>query len=109
MATLTLNIYGKGEERHKIVKTYTAEGYDLMFGTVADILDLINADNMTDDKAIALAFAKGAHQIAPLVKDIFPGLTDEELRNVRTKDMLPLFVSIAKEALGSFETLKKGN
>ena len=37
---LKLNIYNKKE----IVKTYTAETYDLMFGTVEDLIDLINLD-----------------------------------------------------------------
>jgi hypothetical protein len=38
MATLTLNIYGRGEEKNTVIKKYTAEGYDLTLGTVTDIL-----------------------------------------------------------------------
>ena len=107
MATLTLNIYGRGEEKNTVIKKYTAEGYDLTLGT--DILELVNADNMTDEKKIAAAAVKGAKEINPLLKDIFPGVTDEELRNVKAKELIPLFVQIAREALGSFDTLKRGN
>ena len=39
---LKLNIY----EKRKIVKTYTAETYDLMFGTVEDLLNIIDIDNI---------------------------------------------------------------
>ena len=39
---LKLNIYDKKE----ITKTYTAETYDLMFGTVEDLLDVIDIDNI---------------------------------------------------------------
>ncbi|MBP5411326.1 MAG: hypothetical protein J6Y26_05420 [Lachnospiraceae bacterium] len=109
MATLTLNIYGRGEEKNTVVKKYTAEGYDLTLGTVTDILELVNADNMTDEKKIAAAAVKGAKEISPLLKDIFPGVTDEELRQVKAKELIPLFVQIAREALGSFDTFKKGN
>ena len=39
---LNFNIYDKKE----ITKTYTAETYDLMFGTVEDLLDVIDIDNI---------------------------------------------------------------
>ena len=39
MATLSLNIYA-ADDRNKIEKTYTAESYDLMFGTVEDLKQL---------------------------------------------------------------------
>ena len=35
---LKLNIY----EKRKVIKTYTAETYDLMFGTVEDLLDVMD-------------------------------------------------------------------
>ena len=70
MATLTLNIYGRGEEKNTVIKKYTAEGYDLTLGTVTDILELVNADNMTDEKKIAAAAVKGAKEINPLFQRI---------------------------------------
>lgn len=109
MATLTLNIYGRGEERNTVVKKYTAEGYDLPLGVITDICDIVDADNMTDEKAIAIAAVKGVRLISPVLKDVFPGVTDEELRNVKTKELITLFVQLAREAIGSFEILKKGN
>lgn len=109
MATLTLNIYGRGEEKNTVVKKYTAEGYDLPLGVITDICDIVDADNMTDEKAIAIAAVKGVRLISPVLKDVFPGVTDEELRNVKTKELITLFVQLAREAIGSFEILKKGN
>ena len=109
MATLTLNIYGRGEEKNNVVKKYTAEGYDLPLGVITDICDIVDADNMTDEKAIAIAAVKGVRLISPVLKDVFPGVTDEELRNVKTKELITLFVQLAREAIGSFEILKKGN
>lgn len=109
MATLTLNIYGRGEEKNTVVKKYTAEGYDMPLGVITDICDIVDADNMTDEKAIAIAAVKGVRLISPVLKDVFPGVTDEELRNVKTKELITLFVQLAREAIGSFEILKKGN
>jgi hypothetical protein len=109
MATLTLNIYGSGKEKNTVIKKYTADGYDLTLGTVAKICDLVKADNMTDEKSIAVAIAKGAGEIMPLLKDIFDDVTDEELERVKMKELMVLFVQIAKESIRSVDVLKKGN
>ena len=82
---LKLNIY----EKKKVVKTYTAETYDLMFGTVEDLIDLIDLDqlkNGTDAEIIKLVgkvIINGMGIIKPLLKDIFEGLTDEELKKTK--------------------------
>lgn len=109
MATLTLNIYGRGEEKNTVVKKYTAEGYDLRLGTIAAICDIMNASSKTDEMQIAISAAKGFGEIMPLLKDIFDGVTDEDLQNVKVKELLPLFVQIGKASVNSFEVLKRGN
>ena len=82
---LKLNIY----EKRKVIKTYTAETYDLMFGTVEDLLDVMDIDNIQADnrtellKAVAKVLAHSMDIVKPLLKDIFEGLTDEELRKDR--------------------------
>ncbi len=81
---LKLNIYDKKE----ITKTYTAETYDLMFGTVEDLLDVIDIDNIQAGnkaellKAIAKVLASSMNIVKPLLKEVFDGLTDEELSNI---------------------------
>lgn len=98
---LKLNIYDKKE----IVKTYTAETYDLMFGTVEDLIDLINLDNLktgSDEELIKIvseAVMKGLGIIKPLLKDIFDGLTDDELRNTKTSDIAKVLVEVVKYAI----------
>ena len=76
---LKLNIY----EKRKVIKTYTAETYDLMFGTVEDLLDVIDIDNIQSEnktellKAIAKVLASSLDIVKPLLKEIFEELTDE--------------------------------
>lgn len=95
---LKLNIY----EKKKIVKTYTAETYDLMFGTVEDLIDLINLDqlkNGTDAEIIKLVgkvIINGMGIIKPLLKDIFEGLTDEELKKTKVSEISTALVEIVK-------------
>ena len=95
---LKLNIY----EKKKIVKTYTAETYDLMFGTVEDLIDLIDLDqlkNVTDAEIIKLVgkvIINGMGIIKPLLKDIFEGLTDEELKKTKVSEISTALVEIVK-------------
>ena len=106
MATLTLNIY---RNKSEIEKTYTAESYDLMFGTVEDIIQLINVDELTDNETIARVVVKCFTQLKPFLKDIFEGVTDDELKRVKVKELIPLFVNVFKSILDDLEILKAGN
>lgn len=110
MATLKLNIY-KADNKNEIEKTYVAEGYDLMLGTVTDIMAIIDMDKLNEGNETELAkmALKGFGQISPILRDVFPGLTEDELRFVKTKELLPLFVELARSALGTMNELKKGN
>lgn len=95
---LKLNIY----EKKKVIKTYTAETYDLMFGTVEDLVDLINLDKLetgTDAEIIRLVgnvVIKGMDIIKPLLKEMFDGLTDDELKNTKVSEIATALVEVVK-------------
>lgn len=95
---LKLNIYDK----KKIIKTYTAETYDLMFGTVEDLInavDLNKLENGTDFELIKVVgnlVLKGMDIIKPLLKDIFEGLTDEELKNTKVSEIATTLIDVIK-------------
>lgn len=105
---LKLNIY----EKKQIVHTYTAETYDLMFGTVEDLLDVIDIDNIQADnktellKAIAKVLAKSMDIVKPLLKDVFNGLTDEELRKTKLSEIVDVLSNIVTYAINQ---ITKGN
>lgn len=95
---MKLNIYN-----HKqIVKTYTADTYDLMFGTLEDIADAIKLDGMKDgsnNEIIEMAaklVTKSMGTVRDLMKDVFPGITDEELRCTRVSDLVRVLVDVVK-------------
>lgn len=102
---LRLNIYSK-EDKGKIEKTYTAEGYDLMLGTIDDLVAVIDLDKIDDEKAVARMLIKGYKQIKPLLHDVF-GATSEELNRTKVSDLIPLIIDICRASLESFDILKK--
>ena len=110
MATLSLNIYKK-ENKNEIEKTYTAESYRLMFGTLQDIMSVIDLDKLQSGNEMELAkmAIRGFDLIAPILQDVFPELTSDELRRTSTSDLIPLIVDIAREALNTIKPLKSGN
>ena len=91
--------------KKSIEKTYTTDTYDLMFGTVEDFMDLIDVDQIktgTDTEIAMLvvkAIPKGMGTIKELLKDVFDGLTDDELKNTRVKDITRVLVSIVKSSI----------
>lgn len=99
---LTLNIYDAG----KVAKTYTANEFDLMFGTVEDIIALVDLDAFSDgatDAALIAAAAKivvkGFDHVKDLLKEVFVGVTDEELRKCKTLEVARTLVQIVKYSL----------
>ena len=105
---LKLNIY----EKRNIIKTYTAETYDLMFGTVEDLLDVMDIDNIQADnrtellKAVAKVLAHSMDIVKPLLKDVFEGLTDEELRNTKISEIVDALSNIVTYSINQ---ITKGN
>ena len=106
MAEIKLNIYDR--ETKEIAKTYTTDSIDLMFGTVEDILNVVDLDNLNDQKAMAVMVVKGWKQLKPFLKDIFPGLTDEDIKGVKINEMIPVFVEILQGIVENMGILSNG-
>lgn len=95
---LKLNVYNK----KVIEKTYTTNDYEVMYGTVEDLLDLLDLEALTntadqDSLITALSRLLNSRQevINPLLMDIFAGLTADELRRVKAREVLEVIVGLA--------------
>ena len=108
MATLSLNIYA-ADDRNKIEKTYTAESYDLMFGTVEDLMQLIDLDKMEDNFEVTKLVVTSFGKLKPFIKDVFTGVTNDELKRVKVKELIPTFIDIFKSCLDGLDLIKTGN
>ena len=71
MSEIKLNIYDR--ETKELKKTYTTDSIELMFGTVED---------------------KAWKELKPFLKDVFPGITDEDIKGIKINDMIPTFMDI---------------
>lgn len=108
MATITLNIYS-AEDKNKVEKTYTAESYDLMFGTVEELIQLMDVDKMTDNIAITRMVVSGFSKLKPFIKDIFVGVTDDDLKRVKVKELIPIFIEVFRSVVADLDLIKTGN
>lgn len=90
--TLELNIYNGA----KIVKTYTTDTIDCSFGVVEDVLNALNFESIkTGNKfEIAAMVVNCMDQLKPFLKEIFAGVTDEELRKAKMSNIIDIFKSL---------------
>lgn len=107
MATIKLDIYSE-KDKKKVEKTYTADGYDLMLGTVEDFMEIIDLDKLDDNMEVAKMVVKAYGKIKPLLKDIFPELTDSEFKRVKVPDLVLTIIQLGNAVLESLNTLNTG-
>jgi hypothetical protein len=81
---------GKGKK-----KTYTANAVDLSFGVVDDTIKALSPEKVdfSDSMALGKAILGAWKQIAPILMELFDGVTEEELRTVKMTNL----VEIAQE------------
>lgn len=104
---MKLNIYN-GKE---IVKTYETDAYDLMFGTLEDVANAIKLDEMkngSDEEILRMAFnliSSSLGTVRELLKDIFDGITEEEMRMTKVKEIAQVLFDVVRYTI---EQLGKG-
>ncbi len=104
---LSLNIY-KGRE---VEKTYTTDTYDLEFGTLEDLISAVDVDKLDalsgsgNELELGKLILSLLPQIKPILKSIFYGITDEEIRRTHVKELIPVFVQAFKFAFSEINGL----
>lgn len=95
---MKLNIYDK----KKIVKTYTADTYDLLWGVVEDVAAAVDLDGLKTGseteimKLVLNLVLKSMGTVKELMKDVFDGITDEELKKTKVKEIAQVLVDVVK-------------
>lgn len=101
---MKLNIY---KNQREIEKTYVVDNYDLMYGTVEDILGLFDEiEDVHDNLQIFSVIQKNRSKLNDFLKDIFTELTDEELRRIKLKELIPVFMDLFTYVRNSFSESK---
>lgn len=97
---MKLNIYKNQKE---IEKTYNVDAYDLMYGTVEDIFEVMDGlDEKASDADILKVIQKNRSKLTSLIKDIFPEITDDELKRIKLKELVPFFIDLFVYVIDSF-------
>ncbi len=91
---LILNVYDA--KTKKIAKQHRAETADIMYGTVEDLIEIIDIDKLNDNMEWAKVIIMALKKLKPLLKEVFTELTDEDLKNTKVKELVPLFATIFK-------------
>lgn len=101
---MKLNIY---KDQKTIEKTYEVDEYDIMYGTVEDIFDVLDGiEDMKTNGEILKLIQKNRKKLNGLLLDIFDGLTEDELRRIKIKELVPLFMDLFKYVQESFGSEK---
>ena len=107
---MKLNIY----EKKSIVKTYEASEYELMFGTVEDMIDAAKLDEIesgTDAEIVVAAtnlVTTSMDTVKDLLKDVFDGLTDDEIRHTRVSEIVNVIVDVIRYAVSQISLFGGG-
>lgn len=107
---MKLNIY----EKKKIIKTYEVDTYDLMFGTVEDVANAIDLDSLktgTDVEIIKMVgnlVMKSMDTVKDLLKDIFDGITDDELKKTKVSEIATVLVDVVKFTIAQLNLGENG-
>lgn len=89
---MKLNVY---KSQTEIEKTYETQAYDLMYGTVEDIFEILDGmENMKTNDQIIGVIQKNRTKLTELLKDVFPEITDDELRRIKLKELVPFFIEL---------------
>lgn len=108
---MKLNIY----EKKKVVKTYETDAYDLMFGTVEDIADAIKLDELQTGADVEIIVMAGnliktsKETVKELLKDIFDGLTDDEIKKTKINEIVTCLVDVVKFTVSQLNIGKSKN
>ena len=107
---MKLNIY----DHKEVIKTYEANEYELMFGTVEDMIDAAKLDKIesgTDAEIVMAAtnlVTTSMDTVKDLLKDVFDGLTDDEIRHTMVSEIINVIVDVIRYAISQISLFGGG-
>lgn len=100
---LVLKIYD--ESGKNVVKSYESETYDLMFGTVMQLMELLKIEELDNQLEMLKTIYGAWEEIKTVLAGVFPRATAEDWKHVRVKELLPLIINIAKCSVSEMFTI----
>ena len=116
---LKLNIYNENGE---VKKTYTRESYSIRMRQLKNIIETLELDKVgelltaktKEENAELVQVAgdfvlNGWETVKELMKDIFPGLTDEEYDDVYLEEVAGVVVALGKFTINAISMAGRGS
>jgi predicted CopG family antitoxin len=101
---MKINIWKSQKE---IEKTYTAEAYDLMYGTLQDIFEVLDeVKDFENESQVLKIITENRKTLDSLLMDIFPEMTEEDLKHIKVKELIPVFAETFAFVLSTFSKKK---
>ena len=98
---MKLNIYsGKN-----IVKTYECGNFDLTYGGIEDVIEIIDGKDLENKSDLINVAIASFHLLRPLLKEVFDGLTDDELRTVKIRELIVVIVELIKASVANLKMI----
>ena len=98
---MKLNIYsGKN-----IVKTYECDNFDLTYGVIEDVIEIIDGRDLENKNDLINVAIDSFHLLRPLLKEVFDGLTDDELRTVKICELIVVIVELIKASITNLKMI----
>lgn len=100
---LTLNIYDeKGKE---VVKTVKSSTFDLMFGTIFKLMDLLKIEDIDNNLEVLKVIYGAWNEIKVVLSTVFPDVSEDEWAHVKVKELVPIIINIGKFAVSEALTI----
>lgn len=100
---LILKIYD--DSGKSVVKTYESTTYDLMFGTIQKLMELLKIEEIDNQVEMLKTVYSAWEEIKTVLSGVFPDVTPGEWKNVKVKELLPLIIDIAKYSISEMFTI----
>lgn len=104
-----IKIWKNQKEVEKVLK---CEQYDLMLGTLEDVLklfrlgDIENEIQKLDEQAILQIIVKEYDKITVLLHDVFPDMTTDDRKKIKVRELIPFFMQLIAYAVGQITSIE---
>lgn len=98
---MKLNIY----QGKTIVKTYEIDNYDLTYGVIEDVIEIVDGKDLENKSDLINVAIDSFHLLRPLLKEVFDGLTDDELRTVKIRELIVVIVELIKASIANLKMI----
>ena len=103
MNNLILKIYDNAGKN--VIKSYESSTYDLMFGTVMSLMEVLKIEDMNNQMEMMKTIYEAWDEIKSVLSAVFPDVTNEDWKHVKIKELLPIILEIAKFSVTEIFTI----